>query len=815
MTAINSIFSRLLSVILIFFSFIFFKGCHFYSDTSEQQKVDVVSGWKKIGPGGGGSTFIPTFSYETPEKYLVRCDMTGTYLTDNGGVSYRQINFSNGAAGFAFDPLAPGTLYIGSSALHKSTDGGKTWIRIFPKEEDVKAEIYRGDHADYRLETSEGSLYSNVKGPKRVRNIRVDPLDSKCVYFSIGSSFFYTTDGATSWSVLDLDYPVDFIYTNEISLKEEVYIFTSHEIGIFNKATKKVEKKTLPMEMIPAYSFTGGMVANDEEVILYALQNIPDQEDRPEFNYSQVWISRDLGKKWESVSDPLLNNRKFNIKPSFSRLASSEYDANHAYIVCNRYVEKKEDGTSAHWYGALKTSDAGEHWEWVWKGGGGSGKYGVKDGMGTANLSDSWVEEAFGGEYIRLIDVGVAPQDGQVAIVTDWYRTMKTVDGGKTWREVYSEMQPEGSFVSRGMDVTTAYGVHPDPFDENHLAISYTDIGYHHSFDGGRSWVRSVEGVPAGWRNTCYWLVFDPDVEHKLWSVWSNLHDFPRGKMTRNPKWKDYGRGGVCVSIDGGKTWQVTNEGIGENAPSTSIVLDPNSEPNNRTLYVSVYNKGVFKSTDDGKTWTMKNNGIKEGTGAFELTIQEDGTLFLVVSATPAHRNGEKGREVNFGGVYKSIDGAETWTKLKVSDKALFPNGLDYDPRDPGRIYVACWSDVMLSDLVGRAVTEVTGGNEILDFDGGVFMSEDGGESWRQIFDQDQYVYDVTIDAHHEGRVYCNTFNKAAYRSDNYGKTWKKLKDYDFHWGHRVIVDQNDPGKVFLTTFGSSVWHGAPLAEAN
>ena len=91
-------------------------------------------------------------------------------------------------------------------------------------------------------------------------------------------------------------------------------------------------------------------------------------------------------------------------------------------------------------------------------------------------------------------------------------------------------------FISRGLDVTTSYGVHFDPFDSNHIAISYTDIGYHHSFDRGKSWIRSAEGVPADWVNTCYWMVFDPEVKGKIWSVWSYLHDFPRGKMTRNPK---------------------------------------------------------------------------------------------------------------------------------------------------------------------------------------------------------------------------------------------------------------------------------------
>ena len=58
---------------------------------------------------------------------MVRCDMTGSYLTRNGGFSYDQINFPNGASSYAYDPNDPNTIYIGATALHRATDGGKTW----------------------------------------------------------------------------------------------------------------------------------------------------------------------------------------------------------------------------------------------------------------------------------------------------------------------------------------------------------------------------------------------------------------------------------------------------------------------------------------------------------------------------------------------------------------------------------------------------------------------------------------------------------------------------------------------------------------
>ena len=92
-------------------------------------------------------------------------------------------------------------------------------------------------------------------------------------------------------------------------------------------------------------------------------------------------------------------------------------------------------------------------------------------------------------------------------------------------------------------------------------------------------------------------------------------------------------------------------------------------------------------------------------------------------------------------------------------------------------------------------------------------MSEDAGDTWTSIFDNTKYVYDVTVDTHHPGRLYCNTFNQAAYRSDDYGKTWKKIKGYDFHWGQRAIVDPHHPEQIYLTTYGSSIWHGTPETE--
>jgi hypothetical protein len=776
---------------------------------NKQENHDVQ--WEKIGPGGGGAIFIPTFAYNSTENILLRCDMTGTYLSRDGGASYKQINFPGGASCFAWDPLDSNNIYVGSATLNRSEDGGKTWEILFPPKEDIVREVYKGDHADYSIETKNSSLYPGKSG--RISAIRVDPIRKGLIFFSMGSNFIYTIDFGKNWGKETLQEPINFIYTNKETLKNKVYIFTSTSFYIFDKSTHTLKQKSLPEEMSPAFYFTGGTEANSDKVIIYALHHDPNEAIQGEFGHSEVWISEDLGDNWKHILHPAITNDITGIKPSYSMINCSEFDARQAYLISNRYEEKKNNNEFNYWYGAIKTEDGGSNWDWVWKGGGGSGQYAVKDGIGVANLQDAWVEEAFGGEYIRLMDVGVAPTDGNIAIVTDWYRTMLTTDGGKKWNQIYSSVQPDGTFASKGLDVTTAYGVHFDPFDSNHIAISYTDIGFHHSFNGGKSWTRSTEGVPAKWTNTCYWMVFDPDFKDKIWSGWSYLHDFPRGKMTRNPKWKEMGEGGICISVDGGKTWKPSVEGMGYFSPITTIVLDPESPAGNRTLYAGDYSNGVFKSTDDGKTWELKNKGIDENTCAFELTFTSKGVLFLTVSATPMHKNGKTGIEYYPGDVYRSEDGAETWTKLHVSDGPLFPNGIDYDRQNPDRLYLGCWADIELSDLVGGNVARANGGNLTIEMQGGIFLSEDGGDTWVSIFDENQYVYDVTVDPYHPGRIYCCTFNQVAYRSDDFGKTWGKIKEYDFHWGHRIIVDQNDPEQIFITTFGSSVWHGKAVVE--
>jgi photosystem II stability/assembly factor-like uncharacterized protein len=432
--------------------------------------------------------------------------------------------------------------------------------------------------------------------------------------------------------------------------------------------------------------------------------------------------------------------------------------------------------------GISKTTDGGRTWTVIHQ----------ESNQPAKDHKPSWIEgRAPGGGQDIFFDapwsVSAAPGNPDICYATDLFRTYRTLDGGKTWETVTSVQVGERAWTTRGLDVTTDYGVHFDPFDVRHMIISYTDIGAFQSHDGGASWTSATSGVPGNWRNTTYWVVFDPAVKGRLWGAFSGVHDLPRPKMWRNRDPKTF-VGGVGVSDDGGETWRPSNEGMPQTSV-THVVLDPASAPGARTLYACAFGRGVYKSTDNGRTWALKNRGIEgEAPFAWRLTRADDGALYLVVARRSEGRAGDGGD----GALYRSRDGAEHWEKVGLPESVNGPVGLTLDPRDNRRMYLAAWGQ----------------GRSDVDFGGGVFLTTDAGATWKPIFQEGQHVYDVTVDPTDPRVLYVCGFDAAAWRSADRGATWQRLRGYTFKWGHRVIVDPVNPKMIYITTYGGSVWHG-------
>src|SRR5882762_11137876 len=108
-------------------------------------------GFRIIGPGGGGAMFHPTISPHDPKTVLISCDMTGSYISHDGGDTWRMFSLRGVVRFFVFDPQDPKVLYAQADGLWRSRDRGDTWNLVYPKASSLKEIKMSSDHADEDL----------------------------------------------------------------------------------------------------------------------------------------------------------------------------------------------------------------------------------------------------------------------------------------------------------------------------------------------------------------------------------------------------------------------------------------------------------------------------------------------------------------------------------------------------------------------------------------------------------------------------------------------------------------------------------------
>ncbi|OLC98539.1 MAG: hypothetical protein AUH86_04620 [Acidobacteria bacterium 13_1_40CM_4_58_4] len=718
--------------------------------------------FRVIGPGGGGAMFHPTVSPHDPNTVLVGCDMTGAYITQDGGKSWRMFNLRGVAQFFVFDPLDKKVIYAQSNGLWRSEDQGATWNLFYPKPSSVKSIKMSSDHSDEELIAEPNPLGS-------ITAVAVDPGNSKVLYVAAGdrkrgtSALFVSRDAGQNWTKEgDLPELANKVWINPSSPPDARILLVAGPHFIAEKTSTGIQK--LPAPAAKTFSDISAGFSKNGQPVIYVVGN------------ESAYVSDNEGKTWRKVSLGQGNAKMRAIATSFR-------NPDTAYVSYNSLEE-----SGIKWLGVAKTTDAGRTWQLVWK------EDSHPAAKSAPNIHDAWITERFGPDWgENPLALTVADQDPNVSYGTDLGRTMRTTDGGANWVAVYSRRSGESGWTSTGLDVTNAYGYHFDPFDHNRQFISTTDIGLFRSEDGGQSWMSSTQGVPKDWMNTTYWIEFDPAVKGRVWSVNSWTHDLPRPKMWRRKGIRDY-RGGVCRSDDGGRTWTKSNDGM-EQTAATHILLAPTSPPDARVLYVAAFGRGVYKSTDGGKNWTLKNAGITQKEPfAWRIVRDTRGTLYVLVARRS--EDGSIGTEGD-GAIYKSSNGAESWTRVAMPQASNGPNGLAIDPNTPDRLYLAAWA---------RDKGEHGDG-------GGIYLSEDAGKTWRQVLDRDRHIYDVTIDPRNPNILYAAGFESSAWRSEDRGENWTRIPGFNFKWGHRVIPDPQDPKKVYITTFGGGVWYGSVDGE--
>jgi len=258
--------------------------------------------------------------------------------------------------------------------------------------------------------------------------------------------------------------------------------------------------------------------------------------------------------------------------------------------------------------------------------------------------------------------------------------------------------------------------------------------------------------------------------------------------------------GGVWKTTDGGRHWENISDGFF--GGSTGSIEVAQSDPN--VIYVGGGEKtvrgnvssgyGVWKSEDAGKTWTA--SGLPKSRHIPRLVI--DPNDYNVVYAAVL---GNIYKPTDDRGVYKTTDGGKTWKRVLFANQDAGAVDLIIDPNNPRVLYASTWN-------VRRTPYSLSSGGD----GSALWKSTDRGETWTEISTNKGFPTDtlgiigVTVSPVNSDRVWAIVENQekgGVYRSEDGGKTWKqinserKLRQRAWYYS-RIYADSKDEDVVYV-----------------
>ncbi|MCL4523514.1 MAG: glycosyl hydrolase, partial [Acidobacteria bacterium] len=259
---------------------------------------------------------------------------------------------------------------------------------------------------------------------------------------------------------------------------------------------------------------------------------------------------------------------------------------------------------------------------------------------------------------------------------------------------------------------------------------------------------------------------------------------------------------GMYKSTDAGKTWK--HIGLRETQAISKIVVHPK---NADIVYVAALGhpwganaeRGVFRTMDGGKTWE-KVLYKDDKTGAIDIAMDPNNSTILFAALWEGWRTPWG---MNSGGpnsaLYKSTDSGSTWKQIQGRgwpEGIVGKIGVDVSKADSNRVYVIL---------------------EALEEKGGVYVSNDGGNSWTHPTDDHRlrhrpwYYTHVAADPQEVNTMY--VLNTGVFKSTDGGKTFAPLGgiphgDHHDFWidpnNNKRLVDANDGGATVSIDGGQS-----------
>jgi photosystem II stability/assembly factor-like uncharacterized protein len=662
--------------------------------------------------------------------------------------------------GIAVDPQNPNTVYaLAGGAIFKTTDGAANWSRV------------------YSAATSGGSGDSAV-------TIAVNPQDSNTLYAGTANGIFKSIDGGASWSAANTGLP----------------------------------KPLFPASVYGPGCATGvciRMLAIDPwnpDTLYAVVSSLPGTSSR-------VFKSTDGGASWSDSSSGLFvtsdNPQDFSGYAYVTSLVINPQDPNTLYAAANA-------GSSG---GLFKSMDGGASWTRAGlpRTGGAALAMDPRNpstlyAWGTFNPSDGILKSTDGGAtwsaansglppgYDEILSLTIDPQNADTIYASlgachttpcNYSAVFKSTDGGTKWKGT-------GLAYSTPPTVLAIDPVSPATI----YAGTYNGIAK--STDGGASWNTANSGLTASRTD---FLAIDPLNVGGFYAItqnkvlrtadggehWSEVYTplstddgrstYPASTVVADPSapgtiyvgigsGNEEGGGGILKSTDDGTSWKRMP------LPGPGGVRTLNVDAQNPSTLVASTNRALYKSTDAGASWNLLF-----GTNQRNYEMPSWCVVIVVIDArNPSTMYIWACQSDGSQGLFKSIDGGQTWSSLGNPLTSGLFGALAIDPQNGDALYVSGYYD-------------------------GVLKTTDGGQNWRAFTFTSGLpptgvsLRSIVVDPQNSNTVYAAGYGLGVYRSTNGGANWKPLNaglaDLNVQ---NLLIDTRNPETVYVGTNEAGVF---------
>ncbi|HSG82271.1 MAG TPA: glycosyl hydrolase, partial [Gemmatimonadota bacterium] len=379
-------------------------------------------------------------------------------------------------------------------------------------------------------------------------------------------------------------------------------------------------------------------------------------------------------------------------------------------------------------------------------------------------------------------------------------------------------------------------------FDDHTMAIGAVRIDPSNSdiiwVGTGESWVRNSVSIGDGvYKSTDggdTWVHLGLEDSERIARIQVNPLDGDNVFVCATGHlWDANQQRGVFRTTDGGETWEKVLY-VDENTGCSDISMDPHA-PN--ILYAGMWEfrrypwsfnsggpgSGLYRSIDGGATWQELTNGLpdtEKGRVAVAVSPAQPTVVYAIVEADTT-------------ALYRSNDMGNSWENVNesfnVQARPFYFAYIVPDPQDPEKVYKPGLSLTVSNDggkAFNNMFTSAFGGgphsdhhavwinpdrtNEVvLGTDGGVYLSYDGGTTWRlsKAIPVSQF-YEVSYDMEVPYNVYGGLQDNGTWRGPSRAPGGVQAKHWDLLFGgdgFHAFVDPSDPNYIYVEYQGGNL----------